>query len=241
MRLVEALTATPHEAIELYERAGYQAPVWPTTASDFRRIRTELQTHWLRDGPPASVVTDVFWRVWHVNGAFARLFTSKPSSELAGIHFLKLCLDPAYGFREAISRLVVDDDVDVFLRVVTSRFRRRVMSNRGGVASEKDLDRVRKLPGFDDLWERSGPGSTAPGDHFLDFVRLRLRGGGEVNVQSTSIVSDRRFLFTNYLPTDERAAMTLGAILSSVPAPGQRSDHHKELATSTVHISAVKN
>jgi transcriptional regulator with XRE-family HTH domain len=212
-RLVQALGASPHEAMELFERAGYQPPIWPTTAVDFDSVHEALDAEWLNDEPPATIVTDVYWTVWHVNRAFAQLFTSREPAHLAGLHYLTLCLDPAYGFQQALRRIASEDDVAAFLLVVMARFRRRLLGRQGAIKSTDDLERLKRLPGFMALWERANPGRSVPGDHLSGLIRLPVRAGGCLVVESASVVRDRRFLFSHYLPTDEATAALLGALL----------------------------
>jgi HTH-type transcriptional regulator, competence development regulator len=214
-RLVEALEATSNEAIALYERAGYQAPLWPTSTEDFATLRKEVSADWFEDGPPATVVTDAFWTVWHANATFARLLTRSEPAKLTGLHYITICLDPDYGFRDALSRLAKDEDIEMFLTVVVARLRRRIEAKQGGVKSDDDFAHLVELPGFRDLWSRAGAGHYAASDVLSGLIRLKLRDGGCLIVGSATVIRDRRFLFTHYLPIDEKTAMALSALPST--------------------------
>jgi transcriptional regulator with XRE-family HTH domain len=213
-RLAKALKATPDETIELFERAGYQPPIWPTSQADFDALLRQFEADWLVDTPPAILVIDVYWTIWYANATFGRLFVGTAPTQLIGTHYLTVCLDPSFGFRDALSKLADEQAIDDFLTVVLIRARRRIELGQGGARSEAELAHFKHLPGFSELWERAAPGRLVRGDMLTGLVRLRLRGGGCLLVATAPIVRDRRFRFVYFLPTDGPTARELAAVLN---------------------------
>lgn len=212
-KLVTVLRATPEEATELFERAGYRAPIWPTTPEDFQAIYNDLRADGYSDAPPAALVTDVYWNVWHVNKAFADVFTICQPAALVGQHVLSLMLDPAVGFIPSLSRIAAPADIHAFLLAVVWRYRRRLELNQGGISAPHDPALVHQLPGFAELWQAAGIAGPVPGAHVSVLTRIWLHGGGQLSVHTGIARRDRRFLFTEYIPADQPSAALLTPLL----------------------------
>ena len=208
-RLAKALEVTPGEAIELYERAGYQPPMWPTEDNDFAAVFDEIKPNWLSGTLPATAVVDVYWTVWYANASFAKFFSGGDPSQIVGTHYLKLCFDPSFQFREAMSHLAEDEAIEEFLTIVLARVRRRLSLGQGGASWQGDIDLMTRVPGFKTFWERAAPGQVVRGDTFTGHIRIQLRDGGAINVSSAPAIRDRRFFVVQYLPTDEQSARAL--------------------------------
>jgi Helix-turn-helix domain len=220
-RIAGALQVTPEERRELFELAGYSAPVLLPHGEDFARVMEALPHVWVPGPLPPTMIIDAFWRVWHVNDSFARLFSTVPTAELAGRHLLEVLVDVRTGIGDALDALMGDEQRDALLAASCARFKMLYDGARLD-GSEREwydglLQRLYTLDGFSGLW------TSAPNPpvhrRIVPLRALPLVTGSHLLLVGVPIAVDTRFSLIFVVPTDADSARTMEQRIGRLAGP----------------------
>jgi transcriptional regulator with XRE-family HTH domain len=217
-RLADAFTPplSAHERRQLYQLAGYQVHVSDPRAEDFTVVADELRDQWLSASHPPIVVSDLTWKIWFANEAFARLFTTVAPAEIAGRHMVEVFFDPHFGLRHALGRLAEDREITTFLHTMLARCRRNHLHALTEPWCRTLIERMNPFEEFATAWKAVSRTASAAEGGLSALHCLNVRPGGRLVVHAVASRRDPRFFLALFLPTNVQAARIIEQTLATL-------------------------